>query len=357
MRKISQFALSILLCTSMLVSSGCSLKDKVNDVTKKEKTNSEYVTLGEYKTISLKKSEIDEQVQSQIDQTREEYATYKTVKKGKVKDGDTVNVYYVGRMNGKKFEGGSCTKKDSPAGYDLTIGSNSFIDGFEEGLIGASIGDTVKVNTTFPDPYPNNPDYAGKKAVFTVTINSKQGEKVLPEIDDEFVTTNLTSYKSLEDYTSTLKNTTVETMAWQAVYEASKVNEYPQDKVDEMYNQLYTSIKYYLTQNNYTLDDYLEAQQDTQENFEKQLKETAQTDVGKQLIYGAIAEKEKIAVTEEEYQKEMKEYLTSYNCEDEEALDEMFQNYYGTDAASIIKDDILFQKVKSELAKNVKETE
>lgn len=357
MRKFSQLALSVLLCTVMVVSTGCSLKDKASSVLKKEKSNSDYVTLGEYKSISLKKSEVDEQVQSQIDETLDTYATYKEIKKGKVKDGDTVNIYYVGRMNGKKFDGGSCTKKENPAGYDLTIGSNSFIEGFEDGLIGKKVGDTVQVKTTFPDPYPNNPDYAGKKAVFTVTINSIRGDKVLPELTDDFVTTNLTSYQSLDEYKSTLRSHSLEDMAWENVYNACEVTDYPQDRVDEMYDQLYTSITYYLQQNNYKLSDYLSAQQTTSEDFKKQLQDTAKEDVGKQLVYGAIAEKEKLEISDEEYETEVKEYLSNYNCEDEDALDEMFQNYYGSDAKSIIMDDLLFKKVKSFLAENVKETE
>ena len=357
MRKFSHLALSVLLCAAMTVSTGCSLGDKLNSVTKKEKSNSDYVTLGEYKSISLKKSDVDKQVQSQIDETLDTYADYKQVKKGKVKKNDTVNIYYVGRMNGKKFDGGSCTKKEMPTGYNLTIGSNSFIPGFEDGLIGKSVGDTVKVNTTFPDPYPNNPDFAGKKAVFTVTINYIQGDKILPELNDEFVTTNLSTYKSVDDYKSTLRQHSLQDMAWEKVYGEAKVNDYPQDQVDEMYNQLYTSINYYLQQNSYQLSDYLSAQNTTSEDFKKQLQDTAKQDVGKQLVYGAIAEKEKLEITEEEYEKELKNYLTSYNCEDEKALDEIFQNYYGTNAKSIIKDDLLFEKVKSLLSENVKETE
>lgn len=355
MRKFSKLALSVLLCAAMTVSTGCSLTDKVSDLFKKEKSSSDYVTLGKYDSISLKKSEVDEKVQAQIDETLDEYSDYKKLKKGKVKKGDTVNIYYVGRMNGKKFDGGSCTKKTNPAGFDLTIGSNSFIEGFEDGLIGASVGDTVKVKTTFPDPYPNNPDYANKKAEFTVTINYLRGDKVIPELDDEFVTTNLTAYKSVDEYKSTLRSHSTEDMAWDAVYEASEVKEYPQDKVDAMYDQLYTSIVYYLQQNNYQLSDYLSAQNATSEDFKKQLQDTAKEDVGKQLVYGAIAEKENLAVTEKEYQSELKDYLSTYNCEDEEALNKLFQNYYGTDAQTIIMDDLLFKKVKSFLAENVKE--
>lgn len=355
MKKISQIALSVLLFVSMLLSTGCSLGDKLSQLVQGEKSDSDYVTLGEYNKISLKTSDIDAEVQSAIDETLDNYAEYKKKKTGKVKDGDTVNIYYVGRVNGKKFDGGSCTKKDTPNGYNLTIGSGTFISGFEEGLIGAKAGEKLDVKATFPDSYTNNPDLAGKKAVFTVTVNYIQGEKVLPELTDEFVTKNLTSYESLEDYQSTLRQHSIEDLAWDSVYNASKVEEYPEDRVDAMYNQLYTSINYYLEQNSYTISDYLSAQNTTSADFKEELKDTAKQDVSKQLVYGAIAEQADIAVSDEEYQEELEDYLSTYGCEDEEALNQQFQNYYGTDAREMIMDDLLYKKVKTYLADHVEE--
>lgn len=355
MKKSGKTALSLLLCASVLFTSGCSLKDKINTLAKKEKSNLECVTLGEYREIAIKKSEIDEQVQAQIDKTLQTYAEYKKKKSGKVKDGDTVNIYYVGRIDGKKFDGGSCTKKDTPDGYNLTIGSGTFIEGFEKGLIGAKVGQTVDVRTSFPENYANNPEIDGKKVVFTVTVNYIQGEEILPELTDEFVTTNLTSYKSLEEYKDTLRQHSTEDLAWDSVYNASKIEEYPDKQVDDMYEQLNTSINYYLGQNNYTLSDYLSAQQTTSADFRKELRSTAKEDVGRQLVYGAIAEKEKIEISDDEYQEELKSYLSTYGCEDEDALNKQFQNYYGTDASVMIRDDLLYKKVKTYLAGNVKE--
>lgn len=352
MRKISQTALSVLLCATMVFTSGCSLG---GTKTKEKKADSEYVQLTDYKKVSLKKSEVDEQVQKQIDSTLDNYAEYKKKKKGKVKKGDTVNIYYVGRVKGKKFDGGTCTKKENPDGYNLTIGSGTFIPGFEDGLIGAKVGQSLDVKATFPKQYSNNPDLAGKKAVFHVTVNYIQGKKVLPELTDEFVTKNLTSYKSLEDYKSTLRQHSIEDLSWDSVYNASKVKEYPKDRVKAMYDQLYTSINYYLKQNNYTISDYLSAQKTTSADFKKDLQKTAKEDVGKQLIYGAIAEKENIKITDKEYKAELKSYLSTYNCKDEDELNKQFQNYYGTDAKDLIMDDLLYKKVKTYLADNVEE--
>lgn len=357
MRKWNQYALCALLCAAMAVSTGCSLKDKLGSLVKGEKSNGDYVTLGDYENISLKKSDVDKDVNNQINETLETYVSYQEVKKGKVKDGDTANIYYVGRINGKKFDGGSCTKKDTPSGYDLTIGSNQFLDGFEEQLVGKKVGDTVKVNVTFPDPYQNNPDYSGKKAVFTVTINYIRGDKIYPKLDEEFVKENLPSYKSVDDYKSTLRGYSLEDLAWDQVYGASTVNEYPQERLDEMYNQLHTSITYYLKQNNYKLSDYLSAQKITSEDFKSQLQDTAKKDVGKKLVYGAIAEKEGLEVSDEDYESSLKTYMENYNCKDEAELDKIFQNYYGTKARDIIEDDLLFKKVRDYLVSHTSETE
>ena len=127
--------LAITLCTAMMVTSvtGCGKKDSDNNVTSEAKQNADclsYVTLGNYSSIELKKSEIDDEVNSQISDNIKNTGKFEKEKKGKVKNGDILNIYYVGKVKGKAFDGGSCTKKTNPDGYDLEIGSHSFIDGF-----------------------------------------------------------------------------------------------------------------------------------------------------------------------------------------------------------------------------------
>lgn len=94
-------------------------------------------------------------------------ASYDTDTSLVVKDGDKVNIDYIGYMDGEEFSGGNTNGN----GTSLVIGSDSYIDGFEDQLIGHNVGETVEVKTTFPDPYPNNTDYSGKEATFVVTIN------------------------------------------------------------------------------------------------------------------------------------------------------------------------------------------
>lgn len=120
----------------------------------------------------------EDMVNSQIDYLRKNYLT-ETEDAAKV--GDTVNIDFVGKMDGEAFDGGSGTS------YDLVLGSGSFIDGFEDQLIGAKKGEKLEVNVTFPESYPNNPDLAGKPAVFDVTVNKVS---TMPELTDQWVKDN-----------------------------------------------------------------------------------------------------------------------------------------------------------------------
>lgn len=117
----------------------------------------------------------EDMVNSQIDYLRKNYLTET---EDAAKEGDTVNIDFVGKMNGEAFDGGSGT------GYDLVLGSGNFIDGFEDQLIGAKKGEKLEVNVTFPESYPNNPDLAGKPAVFDVTVNKVS---TMPELTDQWV--------------------------------------------------------------------------------------------------------------------------------------------------------------------------
>lgn len=133
--------------------------------------------------ISINYSDIeykDETIETDINNQLANYAEFSTKKTLEVKDGDTINLDYVGSVDGVPFDGGNTNGQ----GTELTIGSGKYIDNFEEQLIGAHPGDSVTVNVTFPEVYENNPDLAGKAAVFECVVNSI---KVIPEFTDAFV--------------------------------------------------------------------------------------------------------------------------------------------------------------------------
>lgn len=309
--------------------------------------------LADYKNIEISESEVDEYVQENIDQTLENYATYKKITKGKVKSGDTVNIHYVGKIDGEAFAGGSCTKEDTPDGFDLEIGSGSFIPGFEDALIGKKIGKTVDIDVTFPETYENNPDLAGKPAVFTVTINSKQGKKIVPELTDEFVKENLAEYTSAEDYKESLKNDTSKSMAISKLVDDSEVKTYPKDKLKQVKKQLDTSITYYLSQYGSSLSAYLEQMGMTEDQYKEQVEKTAKDNVKKQLVLNAIAQAEKIEVTKEQYKESLDTYLNANGCKKESDLDKIFKQQFGAKTKVVIYPDIIEKNVGDFIVDNI----
>ena len=158
----------------------------------------DYVTLGEYKglEVTLESTEVtDEEIDQQVASNLSASDKLEEVKEGTVESGDVANIDYEGKLNGEAFEGGT------DKGYDLTIGSGTFIDGFEDGLIGKKIGDTVDLNLTFPENYGST-ELAGKDVVFTVTINSV---KRAPELTDALVAEISDEYKTVEEYRNSIK--------------------------------------------------------------------------------------------------------------------------------------------------------
>ncbi len=146
-----------------------------------EEAEDEY-TMDDYSTIEIAAADVevsDDTVQGYIDSFASDYATTETITEGTVEEGDYIYISYVGTVDGEVFDGGSTE------GTYITLGSSGYIDGFDDGLIGAEIGDTVELNLTFPDTYSNE-ELAGQDVVFTVTIYSKE-ESVVPEVTDELV--------------------------------------------------------------------------------------------------------------------------------------------------------------------------
>ncbi|MCD7825749.1 MAG: FKBP-type peptidyl-prolyl cis-trans isomerase [Clostridiaceae bacterium] len=315
----------------------------------------DYVTLADYSTVTLKTSDIEDEIESNKNETLESYATYKKIKTGKVEDGDTVNIYYVGKLDGEAFDGGTCSKKTNPEGYDLEIGSGTFVDGFEDALIGKKIGKTYKIKVTFPETYTQNEDLAGQDTVFTVTINYKQGKKILPEFNNKFVKKYLTSYKSVKDYEKKTRKTIIQNLAIKQVVNDSTVDSYPEERVTAKIESMRSVIEESLTSAGSSIETYLEAQGMTEEDYETQLESSAKDDIGTQLIYYAIAQKEGLEVEESEYEEALETYLSNYNCDSEEDLDDLFLSYYGSDAKTVLYMNIMYSNIAEFLAERVEE--
>ncbi len=179
-----------------------------------EEAEDEY-TMDDYSTIEIAKADVevsDDTVQSYIDSFASNYATTETVTEGTVEEGDYIYISYVGTIDGETFDGGSTE------GTYITLGSSGYIDGFDDGLIGAEIGDTVELNLTFPDTYSNE-DLAGQDVVFTVTIYSKEVSTV-PDVTDEFVSEYSLEYFS--EQCDTVEE--LETYIYDSLYESNLQN-------------------------------------------------------------------------------------------------------------------------------------
>ena len=190
------------------------------DGTIKDVNVTDYVKTFDVNAVKLAKADVeytDEKMQEDINKQLESHRVLNADTALAVKDGDVVNIDYTGTIDGTEFDGGSAQD------YDLTIGSGSFIDNFEQQLIGTHPGDQLTVNVTFPEEYPNNPDLAGKPAAFAVTVN---GIKELPEFTDEFVKANLSeNAQTVEEYKQYLKDTNYKSNL------ASAVSKYISDNI------------------------------------------------------------------------------------------------------------------------------
>ncbi|MBR2460506.1 MAG: FKBP-type peptidyl-prolyl cis-trans isomerase [Clostridia bacterium] len=202
-------------------------------------------------------------------------------------EGDTVNIDYVGRINGVAFQGGT------DSGYDLTIGSGAFIPGFESGLIGAAVEATVDVNVVFPEDY--YPDLAGQPAVFTVKINSLTRYSY-PEMNEENVE------KYMEITYSKLKNNIVGALMFQKLYEDSQVLKYPEDEIGLIVEDYVSSVEGAANYYGVSLETYLATLGHTEGSFFAYVTGIAQQYVKQYLvIYSVIAEYPQLKMSEDEY--------------------------------------------------------
>lgn len=224
-----------------------------------------YVTLGDYASMKVTltgPSVSDQDVEAFIEQKLKESGGTEgaAVMDRAVENGDTVNINFVGKLDGEAFQGGT---DDSEEGTNLEIGSGSFIPGFEEGLVGAKPGETKDLTLTFPDPYDRNPDLAGKETVFTVTVNGiapkELTEEIVPvlnkdseSIDDykKFVRESLMEKAQTEydnNYELNLENAIVEQLIADSTYK-----EIPEDMIQKYNNNIINNLT--MTAQNYGMD-------------------------------------------------------------------------------------------------------
>lgn len=308
------------------------------------------VTLGDYKGVTVEKtiqSVTDEDVQNEIDNA---LANYPVEVDQAAKEGDTVNIDYVGKIDGEEFDGGS------DQGADLKLGSGKFIDGFEDGLIGARKGETRTLNLTFPEDYTQ--DLAGKAVEFTVTVNAVK--EPLSEPTDQWVADNIEGYDNIADYKAGIRSEQEESneqtaenqvryAAWTQVIDNCTINEYPETLV-EVGKKLYKQqVETYAKYAGMELDAYIESSGLTQEEYQSNMEEYGKNVAAQALVCQAICDKEGFAIGDDDYQKALQDMLTEYGCTE----DELIQTY-GQDN---VEQSIMLNRVSNLILENANVTE
>ncbi|MBE6632473.1 MAG: trigger factor [Ruminococcaceae bacterium] len=302
-----------------------------------------YVTLGEYKGMTYSNKEIDKIVDNAIDSLLEANAEKKEVTDRSVKENDTVNIDYTGYIDNEEFEGGKASKQD------LKIGSGSYIDGFEDGLIGHNIGETVTLNLTFPKEYPNNKDLAGKAVVFEVKINSIT-ESVLPELTDELVKKD-GKYETVDELKAETRKTAIEEAVWKKVYSGCKILKYPKKEVGEYYNNLLTNYKTMALQYGINLDTlatYYGFKNAEELCMDLSAYATSQTE--QEMILWSIVRAEDLKLSDDEYKSYAEQYAKDLKIESVEELEATYSKSY-------LEQSAYMEKVLELIVESAKEAE
>lgn len=298
--------------------------------------------LGDYNDLVIEEvsEEVtDEDIEVELNHQLEENARLIEVTDRPVKENDKVNIDFDGYLDGERFEGGKAED------YDLVIGSNTFIQGFEDQIIGHNVGDKFDVNVTFPEDYQAK-EFQGKDAKFVVEINSIT-EKQLPELDDEFAK-DISEYDSLEELKNNLREKLAddkkeyaqnmrENQAVETLVEKSEVTA-PASMVNREIDYELQNLDQRLQGMGLTLSQYIELTKMDINQIRDQYRAQAEARVKANLVIDEVALKENIEVSDEEKEKELQETAKNYGVEDLEKFKEIF--------AKNVSDDTLIENIK-----------
>ncbi len=302
-----------------------------------------YVTLpDDYMNLTVELTSDYEVTQEEIEDYVNDYIVsyyplYVETDKTTVEDGDIVDIDYVGTLDGEEFDGGSAED------YKLTIGSGTFIDGFEEGLIGQDVGTTVDLDLTFPEDYSSE-DLAGQDVVFTVTINGIMEETMIDydDLTDEYVEENFGTYgmttvddliadvkdtlessNESEEQTEIQENVLDQLMAGSTITYPENLQEERQQSVDEYLDEIKDAAEGY----DMTYEEYVIAYSGYPdvESFEEYIQTNSEESLDEEMILEAIVADQDISITRSEFESFVDTFVAYYGFEDAEE----FYDYYG----------------------------
>ena len=312
------------------------------------------VKLGKYKGVKVEKADTevtDEEVDKEIDKERESNARNIDVTDRAVKDGDIVTLDFEGFVDGTAFEGGKGEN------YPLTIGSGTFIPGFEEQLVGAEIGKETEVNVTFPEDYQAE-DLKGKAAVFKCTVKEIK-EKELPTLDDEFAS-EVSEFETLAEYKADIRGRLEERKAKAAreAKEAAVIEEIikdsdmeiPEAMIETQQRQMIDEFAQRIQMQGLTLEQYFQFTGASYDQMIEQVKPQAEKRIQSRLVLEAVAAAEKIEATEEDYEEELKSMAEAYQMEVDKVKELLPEK-----SVQQIKEDIAVKKAAEFVVDNAKE--
>lgn len=311
------------------------------------------VTLGEYKGLDIHKDEVnvtDEDVEAELSKVQDRFADWVLREEGQpAEDGDQVTIDFVGKKDGEPFEGGSGEN------YPLELGSNTFIPGFEEQLVGVKTDDVKDVTVTFPEDY-QAADLAGKEAVFTVTVHDIK-YKDRPEVNDELIAQlkrdgveTVEKFKEVtkEDLTKERERAADEkfTNDLMEVISDNATVEIPAVMIENEVDNLYRDFTNRMQQSGFTAEQYFAATGQTEADLKATMRPDAQRRVKGSLVLDAVIKAENIEISDEDVEKEYTEMSTLYNM-DVEQIKKLLP-------AENIKDDLAQQKALELIKSSVK---
>ena len=313
-KKIAVLAAGI--SAAALILAGCS-----------SEISNDYITIGQYKGVEVEKVEpeevTDESVENKILGVQQEQAVVSDVTDRPAEEGDTATIDYVGKKDGVAFQGGTAND------YPLTLGSNSFIDGFEDGIVGHSIGETFDLNLTFPEDY-GNAELAGQEVVFTVTLKSLTKTE-LPELNDEFVKSVSEESKTVEEYKKEVRKEMEEAnkeaaewemknALWNTIMENTSVSKYPKDRLKEISAGLREQCEQMAVQYDMEFEEFLGNMNMDEESFDAQVSKMSKNTLKQELMIDLLIEQGKIKVSDEMVEKECEKVAKNYGYESADEL-------------------------------------
>ncbi len=312
------------------------------------------VTLGTYKGIEVEKADAtvtEEEVAEAIDKERDSNARTISVEDGELAEGDIAVIDFEGFVDGVAFDGGKGEN------YDLTIGSHTFIDTFEDQLVGKKVGDEVEVQVTFPEEYQEE-SLAGKAATFQVKVNEIK-RKELPELDDEFAQ-DVSEFDTLEEYKDSVKaklqeKKEADAKAKQEEEALTKLGEeatmeIPEAMIDFKVENMMSDFANRFAQQGISMEMYMQFTGMTKEKLQEQMRPEAVKSIQVSLALEAVAKAENIEATDEDVEAEIKKMAEMYGMEADKLME-----YMGEEEKENMKKDLAVQKAVEFVMANVKE--